>query len=59
MEYLIHKYKLVPEETVMIGDRPLDIEAGINAGVATLLLDEKAYFGDISDKKIKNWSEWK
>ena len=37
----------------MIGDRPLDIEAGINAGVATLLLDEKAYFGDIADKKIK------
>lgn len=59
LEYLIHKYKLVPEETVMIGDRPLDIEAGINAGVATLLLDEKAYFGDIADKKIKNWSEWK
>lgn len=56
---MIHKYKLVPEETVMIGDRPLDIEAGINAGVATLLLDEKAYFGDIADKKIKNWSEWK
>lgn len=59
LEYLINKYELDPKETVMVGDRPLDIEAGINAGISTLLLDEKTYFGDIADQKIKNWSEWK
>ncbi|MEY8457951.1 HAD-IA family hydrolase [Lactococcus ileimucosae] len=59
LEYLLNKYKLAPEETVMVGDRPLDVEAGRNAGIATVLLDEKEYFGDIADKKIKNWSEWR
>lgn len=59
INYLIDKYALIKSETVMIGDRPLDIEAGKNAGVATLLLDEYDYFGEIADKKIKNWSEWK
>ncbi|EKF51119.1 HAD-IA family hydrolase [Lactococcus garvieae] len=59
LEYLLNKYQLNPHETVMIGDRPLDIEAGINAGVATLLLDEKGYFGDIADQNIRKWSEWK
>ena len=59
LNYLLDKYQLHKLETVMIGDRPLDVEAGKNAGIATLLLDEKEYFGDIADIKIKNWSEWK
>ncbi|WP_096816999.1 HAD-IA family hydrolase [Lactococcus fujiensis] len=57
--YLVSKYHLNPAETVMVGDRPLDVEAGRNAGVQTLLFDENELFGPIADKKIKNWSEWK
>lgn len=58
INYLVEKYALNRTETVMIGDRPLDIEAGKNAGVGTLLFDEKNYFGNIADKKIENWSEY-
>ncbi|MDR1568033.1 MAG: HAD-IA family hydrolase [Streptococcaceae bacterium] len=35
--YLIERYQLNPSETVVIGDRALDIEAGENAGIATIL----------------------
>ncbi len=39
--YLLKKYKLNPDETVMIGDRPIDIEAGLAAGVQTVFFDTK------------------
>lgn len=56
INYLIDKYDLKRSETAMVGDRPLDVLAGKNAGVYTILLDEQAIFGDIADRKIKNWS---
>lgn len=37
--YLCQKYQLNPQKTVMIGDRPLDIEAGNAAGVASIFFD--------------------
>ena len=37
--YLLGKYQLQPEETVMIGDRALDVEAGRAAGVGTIFFD--------------------
>lgn len=36
--YLMKKYGVTPEETVMIGDRACDLEAGQNAGCRTLHL---------------------
>lgn len=39
INYLLDKYHLDPAKTVMIGDRPLDIEAGKAAGVATIYFD--------------------
>lgn len=57
--YLIEKYQLDKTVTVMVGDRPLDVEAGKNAGISTLLLDENNLFGQIADIKYKKWSEWK
>ena len=41
INYLIKKYQLNPLETVMIGDRALDIEAGCAAGIATIFFDAK------------------
>jgi HAD superfamily hydrolase (TIGR01549 family) len=45
---LIKRHQLRKSETIMIGDRSLDIEAGKNAGVATCLFDNDHFLGDIS-----------
>ncbi|MHC5267863.1 HAD-IA family hydrolase [Enterococcus sp. LJL98] len=45
--YLLKKYQLNPKETLMIGDRRLDIEAGRRAGVATLFFDVENLVYDI------------
>lgn len=37
--YLIDKYHLAVDKTVFVGDRPLDIVAGKNAGLDTVLYD--------------------
>jgi len=42
--HLVRKHGLNPAECVMIGDRPLDTEAGINAGVLSVLLDMEDRF---------------
>ena len=34
--YLMEKYAMNPEESIMIGDRALDVQAGLNAGIAGL-----------------------
>ena len=35
--YLVEKYKLDPENTYYVGDRPIDIRSGSNAGIRTIL----------------------
>lgn len=42
--YLIRKHGLVPAETIMIGDRLLDVQTGENAGTAALLFDPEHYY---------------
>ena len=44
--HLMTKHGLRPAECVMIGDRPLDTEAGMNAGVLSVLLDMEGRFPD-------------
>lgn len=39
INYLIDKYNLSKEDSVMIGDRDLDLLAGINAGIKTIYFD--------------------
>lgn len=39
IHYLLEKYQMNPEKTVMIGDRSIDIEAGIAAGIKTVFFD--------------------
>ncbi|MDR0300531.1 MAG: HAD-IA family hydrolase [Streptococcaceae bacterium] len=39
INYLLEKYKLDKHETVMIGDREIDIEAGKSAGSDTIFFD--------------------
>ena len=44
LQHLMAKYNLPPEECLMVGDRPLDTEAGVNAGVLSVLLDMEDCF---------------
>ncbi|MBR6790881.1 MAG: HAD-IA family hydrolase [Oscillospiraceae bacterium] len=39
IRYLMEKYGMDPEETVMIGDRPIDVQSGKNAGVYGCFFD--------------------
>ncbi len=41
--YLIRKHALDPGACVMIGDRDLDLESGLNAGIACALFDADGY----------------
>lgn len=39
--YLIHRHQMALDETIMIGDRELDVLAGNRAGIATCLMNER------------------
>ncbi len=39
LNYLVNKHRLDPKECVMVGDRALDVEAGLNAKMSGVLLD--------------------
>jgi len=47
INYLLEKYSLKPEETIMVGDRALDILAGKNAGCMTAYFRGDAYVEDV------------
>ncbi len=42
--YLVDKYQLDKKKTVMIGDRPMDIDAGTNAGVQSIFYNDERLF---------------
>ncbi|GBG96340.1 HAD family hydrolase [Lactococcus termiticola] len=42
LNYLLDKYQLLPAETVVIGDRSLDIEAGVAAGIDGIFFDAES-----------------
>jgi HAD superfamily hydrolase (TIGR01549 family) len=59
INYLIAKYQLDPNSTIMVGDRPLDVEAGHNAHTKTLLFDEHHLFDDYAGTPIiHSWKEF-
>ena len=53
---LIQKYQLDPEKTVMIGDRPLDIEAAVAAGISSIFFDPSVS-NEKATQNIKNLCE--
>ena len=44
LEHLKTLYSLDPNACVMVGDRPLDVEAGANAGMQSFLFDPDGFF---------------
>lgn len=62
LRYLIDKYHLEPDQTAMIGDRPLDILAGQHAGIKTILFDEANIFSKHhfkADMTVTTWENFK
>lgn len=58
IQYLVEKYEMNVDETIMIGDRILDIEAGRNAGVHSCFYDEFNTEKDLgSDITVSKLSE--
>ena len=58
LKYLIETFHLERTDTMMIGDRRLDIEAGKNAGVVTCLYDIDHFLGEIpADYVVGNLNE--
>ena len=58
--YLIKKYNLIKEETLMIGDRDLDIYSGINANIKTCFCDfDGIKISSKADIVIKSFKELK
>jgi HAD superfamily hydrolase (TIGR01549 family) len=47
INYLLEKYSMKPEETIMVGDRALDILAGKNAGCMTAYFRGNSYVEDV------------
>ena len=55
---LMRKHSLNPDECIMIGDRPLDTESGINAGILSVLIDPEDRFpGGKCDLRIRTAME--
>ncbi len=58
LNYLLKQYSLDPKKTVMIGDRALDVDAGKNAGVATIFFDNENLLTDIqADYRVTSMKE--
>ncbi len=51
LEHIVKEHGLIKNETVMLGDRDIDIGAGQNAGVYTLLFDEDGRYGDLGETR--------
>ena len=51
LEHIIKKNGLAKNETLMLGDRDIDIFAGRNAGVYTLLYDDEGRYGDLGETR--------
>ena len=57
IEYLMEKYKIKPEEAIMIGDRELDILSGKNAGIHTCFFDDQGGICNLADYNIKDYHQ--
>ena len=45
--YMIRKHRLDTARCVMLGDRDIDVQAGLNAGMAGALFDPDGFYGDM------------
>lgn len=58
IEYLINKYNMDDKETIMVGDRDLDILSAKNAGIDACFFSEDGRECDYADVTIKSFKEF-
>ena len=46
LQFLCEKFGIDPKEAMMIGDRPIDVQAGANAGMQSCMFDPDGYYAD-------------
>lgn len=46
LQFLCEKFGIDPKEAIMIGDRPIDVQAGANAGMQSCMFDPDGYYSD-------------
>ena len=60
LQFLIEKFNLPAKECMMIGDRPIDAQAGMNAGMKGCLWDQYGIFADATaDLYVRHLEEIK
>lgn len=58
LNYLMQKHGLSKDECVMLGDRDIDVQAGMNAGMAGVLFDPDGFYdGFDADYRFKTMDE--
>ncbi len=57
IEYLLREYACGPDDAMMVGDRDIDIQAGINAGVHTCYIMNGTASSAIAEFNADNLSE--
>ncbi len=55
--YLIAKYHLVKHETLGVGDRDLDVNAAVNAGITSCFFNPDGVAMDVATHNIRNINE--
>ena len=55
--YLMNKYEFLHDESIIIGDRDLDILSGKNAGIHTCYFTNQSEKSDIAEFNINHFSE--
>lgn len=57
IQFLLKKFAIPPEQAVMVGDRLIDAQAGLNAGIAGCLWKEDGPVPDFSGIQIQRLSQ--
>lgn len=51
--HLLKKHGIDPQSAVMLGDRSIDVDAALNAGIAGCLIDEGHYYDDYDKTPLR------
>jgi HAD superfamily hydrolase (TIGR01549 family) len=50
LNHILAKHRLVPSESIMLGDRSIDIQSARNAGIAGCLFDPEHFYDDFENE---------
>lgn len=53
LTHLLRKHAIIPQKAVMLGDRSIDVDAALNAGIAGCLIDAGHYYDDYDKTPLR------